>query len=124
MAVGFSTDVTFSVVPDDGARLPFPAPTTDSDAKTYDASILLGSQADYDLLEAYVSGFDILPAMGGGGLVVVKRGRGVRTLTIPLANGAERAYRALLVSLSPRVRMFSDDHFAADASWLVLGVDE
>ncbi len=123
MAVGFSTDVTFKVIVDDEGRLPYPVPASDSDLKTYDATILLDSQADYDLLEAYVSGVTILPAMGGGGLVDVSRGRGSRTLTIPLSTGAERAFRAILTALSGRVRVMSDDTLAADASFLVLAVE-
>ena len=124
MAVGFSGDVTFRVVPGSDARLPMPVPATDSDARTYDASILLDDIDEYDALESYISGFDILPAMGGGGLVTVTRGRGARTLTIPLSDGAERAYHAILVSTSPHVRMLDDSHFAADVSFLILGLDE
>lgn len=124
MAVGFSTDVTFSVVPDDEARVALPVNADDSDARTWDATVLLDSQADFDLLEAYVSRADVLAAMGGGGLVVVKAGRGVRTLTIPLSNGAERAYHALLVSIAGRPRLPGDSHLVADVSFLVLGVAE
>lgn len=123
MAVGFSTDVTFDVSVDDDARLPYPAPAQDSDLKTYDATILLTNQAEYDLLEAYVSGITILPAMGGGGLVDVTRGRGARTLTIPLSNGGEKAYRAILTAISARPRLIEDTHLSADVSFVVLSVE-
>lgn len=124
MAVGFSGDVTFKVIPDGSARLPMPVPATDSDAKTWDASILLANTAEYDALESYISGFDILPAMGGGGLVTVTRGRGSRTLTIPLSEDVERSYRAILVTCTPHVRMLFDSYFAAEVSFLILALDE
>lgn len=119
MAVGFA-DVTFKVVPGSDARLPFPVPATDSDTRTYDASLLLSSLANYDTLYGYVSRFDILPAMGGGGLIIIKAGTGVDTLTIPISNGSERTYDAVLVSLNPQVFMLEDNYLACEASFLVI----
>lgn len=124
MATGFSGDVTFSVVPDGDARLPQPVFSTSDESRTYDATILLASYAEYDALESYLSGYTLLPAMGGGGLVVVTRGRGTRTLVIPLGGGIERAYRALLVAATPRARMLADSYVVADVSFLILAINE
>lgn len=119
MAVGFGS-VEFKVVPGSDARLPIPVAATDSDTRTYDASLLLDNLADYDTLEDYISRFDILPAMGGGGIIVVKAGTGVETLTIPISNGSERSYDAILVSLDASVFMLQDAYLACEASFLVI----
>ena len=124
MAVGFSTDVTFKVRVDDEARLPFPAPETDSDAQMYQATILLDSLSDYFALLSYLSGYNLIPAMGGGGLVQVTRGRGTRTLTIAGSGGTEVAYRALLIALSARPYLNEDSHLEADATFLILELAE
>jgi hypothetical protein len=124
VAVGFSTDVTFKVRVDDEARIPHPVPATDSDAESYQATILLDTYADYLTLRSYVSGVNLIPAMGGGGLVQVTRGRGTRTLTIPISSGGEVSYRAVLIAISPLVYKITDSNLQADVEFLILELSE
>ncbi len=121
MAVGFDAAVTFQVRPDDEARLPMPVPADDGTYETWSASIILATRSDYDDLKAYKSYYTVLPAMGGGGLVITTAGRGRRTLVIPTEDGNEAGYYAILSQISANLRMLSDEGHTADVEFLILG---
>lgn len=118
MAVGFSTDISFSVVPDDDGYLPYPVPD-EHGLLVYTASVILSDQAEYLALLAYHSTVTVLPALGGGGLLVVERGSGRRQLTIPLSGGGETTYYGVLTSIQATARMLADDHVRADCEWML-----
>lgn len=118
MAVGFSTDVTFGIVPDDDGYLPYPVPD-ENGTFTYAASVILEDESAYFDLLSYQSKVTILPAAGGGGLIVVESGRGRKSLTVPLAAGGEEVYYGVLTSISAMARMVADDHIRADCEWVL-----
>lgn len=123
MAVGFSTDVEFDVVPDDDGYLPYPVPD-ETGMMVYTATVILEDEAAYFLLLAYKSTVSILPAAGGGGLIVVESGRGRNRLKVPLANADEATYYGVLTSITGFARMLGDDHIRADCEWyLATSVD-
>lgn len=119
MATGFGS-VAFSVTTSDG-ELPAIA-SDETGLQTYEATVKVGSSANVDTLRSLQSIYTVRPMLGGinQGTIVVEAGVGVRSLTIPEANGAERVFDALLTSISASVYMTSDAAWMVDCSWLVL----
>lgn len=118
MAVEFNS-IEFSVVVDGDGNLPYPTPDING-MLSYSATILLASQADYLSLLAMQSKTTVLPALGGGGLVVVERGTGRKTLIIPLSNSAEATYSAVLTGISAQARAFQTGSILAECEWVIV----
>lgn len=121
MAIGFGT-VEFEINIADDTFLPYPTPD-ENRLLTYTASIKLDNQSDYlTLLNTYHSTISVLPAMGGGGMVVIERpiSGSPSTLTVPHANGTETEYTAILMDLSAQSRAFMSDNIVVSASWVIV----
>lgn len=118
MAVGFGA-VAFSVLSEDGT---LPRVVTGEDRiGVYTATILLASTADLDSLDALLSWVTVKPALGRrGGKVADDFGRS-DDLIIPVDNGGEETWTAILTGLAPVAWALSDGYVHADATWLCLG---
>jgi hypothetical protein len=118
MAVGFS-DVDFTVRPN-GDLLPTPVIDPMSGIQTYRATIWLPSAAQLATLKLYLSGVTEIPGMGGGGILVVERGPGKKSLTYPTANGGEATTQAILRRIEAQVRMLVGTHIEADVEFVLV----
>lgn len=119
MAIGFGT-IFFSVYSSEGL---LPSPVMDERGwLTYSAQIQVGSAADVASLRNLASTLTIKPALGmrNGGTVIVEAGGGVKTLTIPLPEVAEKAYNAILTSLQPTANLLHSDQWQVEAAWLLI----
>lgn len=117
MAVGFGS-VLFNVVVDDSASLPYPI-SDDDGIQRYTASLIMDSKTHVDSLNALLSKITILPALGGGGLLVVERGSGVATLIYPGYGGTTVSASAILVSFAARSHAVLPDHWTVEAEWVL-----
>ncbi len=117
MSVGYGA-VAFAVRTDD-STLPRVI-VGDDRLGVYTATIRLTSGTVYDSLDALLSFVTVKPALGRrGGKVVVDTGPGVANLTIPVADGAEEVWTAILTRLEPLGRRGTAVVWA-DATWLCL----
>jgi hypothetical protein len=112
--------VLFEIRVDDSARFPAPSPD-ENGLEFYTALISLPSWSRYQSLKAYHSTVDIIPAMQGGGLVTVRRGRGVRQLTYPRTLSIEMTVYAILTELSVDTYIHGPEQVWAEATWVILG---
>lgn len=118
MAVGFG-DVSFVVVPE-GDLLPLPEADPQTGIETWRATILLPSRTQLNTLRSYLTGTTVLPALSGGGVVVIERGVGKKTLTYPGQAGVETSASAILIGMSSRVRMLRNQQHAAEVDFLLV----
>jgi len=116
MATGFSS-ADFDIVPD-GDLLPLPI-ADENGFQRYTANIMLPSRTQLNVLASYKSGIEVIPALGGGGTIIVKYGVGKKTLLYPMQNNVEGEVLAILVSLSSQVRFLHSDHLLASAEWIL-----
>ena len=119
MAVGFSTDVDFGVVPSSDGYLPYPNPD-ENGMFVYTATIILANENEFETLRSYHSTVTKISALGGGGLLVIERGRGKKQLRIPLANGTITNYYAILTSITGLARMIDDSYIRAECTWALV----
>lgn len=118
MAVGYGA-VTFDVQSDDG-YLPRVVPGEDR-LGVYTATITLASTTALDSLDALLSYVTVKTALGRrGGKVVVDTGPGTANLVIPVDDGTEETWTAILTGLAPTAWHFSGDYVTAEATWLCL----
>lgn len=115
MAIGFSA-ADFSIVPN-GDLLPMPV-EDDQGFSRYQATIMLPSRTQLNVLASYKSMVEIIPALGGGGTIVITAGVGSRTLTYPMQNNVEGTASAVLIALTAQVRLIHAGYIVADATWL------
>ena len=118
MAVGFNA-VPFDVRVDDAASLPYPIQDDDG-IETYTASLIVASKTNVDALKALKSTVTILPALAGGGLVVVEHGAGAKTLIFPRYSGVEQTETAILTAISARMHAVLSDHWSVDATRVII----
>jgi hypothetical protein len=119
MAVQWDS-TAFSVVAIDGT---IPGVGIDENGiHTYTAEIMLASAANMRTLREDVSTVTVVPAMGArnAGTVVIEAGTGGRSLTLPLPDGAEETWTAVLVSFEPMGNLLHDDAWTAEASWILI----
>lgn len=121
MAVGFGT-VTFDVLAPDGA-LPYVVFNADENHDTYDAEVRLRTTVAAQGLRGLESRISWQPAMGAlrAGVLTIEAGLGQRVLTIPLPEGGEASYDAVLVSLESTGNMLTETGWTARASWFIIG---
>lgn len=119
MTVGFY-NIPFDVLAPD-ATLPYPTPD-ETGILIYEASVRLRSTVDVDALIALASTITIRPALGlrNSGSIVIEAGDGVRHLTIPLPDGEEVVYRAILTAIEPVANMLRDDAYSVDVSFVLI----
>lgn len=116
MATGFSA-ADFAIVPD-GDLLPMPI-ADENGFQRYSANLMLPSRTQLNVLASYKSGVEIIPALGGGGTIVIKYGVGKKTLFYPMQNNVEGEVLAVLITLSAQVRFLHSDHILASAEWIL-----
>lgn len=118
MAAGFSV-VDFKVIPN-GDQLPVPSKDPLSGRENYRANVFIPSSAQLSTLRSYLSGVTIIDALGGGGIIVVERGPGKKTLTYPTANGGETSRSAILISVEAEVRMLHSNYIEAAVEFILV----
>lgn len=122
MAVGFDA-IPFDVFVSDQADLPYPVQDDDG-IEHYTATLLMDSTVHVDALKALLSKITIFPALGGGGLIVVERGAGSKSLIIPRYSGTTHTETAILTSISARLHSYLSNHWTVEAEWvLTTGAD-
>lgn len=116
MTVSFG-GTPFRVKNDEG-RLP--APKSSDGFKRYDATLIVASTANYNALFALRSVVTLGPAMGmmDGGFIVVEKGGGMGTLTIPTPAG-EVSYDAVLVDWDPQFHYDNEAAYLVDAGFIL-----
>lgn len=117
MAASFDSHA-FDVFLDDQGFLPIPVPDEDG-LDTYTATIQMASGSISTAIRALHSKVTILPAMGGGGLLVTERGPGVKTLVYPTGNGDESTRYAILIGFQEHPFHMRDTDRRADCVWLL-----
>lgn len=119
MATGFGL-ASFSVYTD--GELPAPE-RGDGGVLSYTATVKLESSAQVDQLSSYFSVVTLRPALGlmNQGTIIIEAGAGVRSLTIPEANGTERVFDAVLTEFSASTKALTDAAWSVDATWILLG---
>jgi hypothetical protein len=115
--VAFNSNEMRVYVDSDG-RLPYPVPD-ENGLLTYTATLLLDSGSIQAALLALHSKVTVLPAMGGGGLLVTERGVGPKHLIYPTGNGETEERFAILIDFQAHPLSFRDSDRTADATWIL-----
>ena len=106
----------FNIVPN-GDLIPMPVKDEQGFSR-YTATVMLPSRTQLNVLLSYQSQYEILPALGGGGTIVITSGAS-HTLIYPMQNNVEGEVGAILISCAPQVRFLESAHIVADCVWVL-----
>lgn len=119
MAVGFD-GVPFDVLVDGDGKLPQPIPD-ENGLFTYTASLLISSGENQQSLRDLHSKVTVIPAMAGGGTLVVERGPGAKHLIFPLGSSGTREMYAVLTEWNAHPFHFKNEDRVVDVTWILGG---